>query len=145
MKKINLNFLDNPNEVDHPNLIEILEDCGRQISEYGKEYFNYVVTHSSIEGVLKTISLYVLAPEIAYDCKVINVEIVGVSNLKISFYTLLTRQIEIYKDDISKGTDEFENKLDEILSNSLFNASLKFLVNQIHLRRQHRDDVQHEN
>ena len=47
----------------------------------------------------------------------------------------MTKQVEHYDVEISQGTTAYEEKLSEILSNSLFNASLLFIVEQIHLKR----------
>lgn len=135
MAKLNLNFLNNPHKVDQPNLISILENFGKEISDYGSDYFSHIVTTASNEGVLSDFSLYILAPEIGYDYKVINVEILSVKDLKISFHTLLTKQTETCNLDISKGTFEYEKKLAELLSNNLFNTSLQFIVEQILLKR----------
>lgn len=141
MKKLKLNFLDNPHQVDQPNLIAILEGFGKEISDYAKDYFSYLITSSSAEGVLTDFTLYILAPEIAFEYRVINVEIVNVVELRIFFFTLITKQTQKFDVDISKGTDKYENKLKEILSNSMFNASLKFLVDQINMKHEYSDEI----
>ena len=135
MAKLNLNFLNNQHQVDQPNLISLLENFGKEISEYAKDYFSYIVTTSSNEGVLTDFSLYIIAPEIGYDYKVINVEILSVKDLRISFFTLITKQVESIEIDISAGTKEYVATLSKLLSNSLFNASLQFIVDQILLKR----------
>lgn len=135
MAKLNLNFLNSANQVDQPNLIAILENFGKEITEYAKEYFSFIVTSSSSEGVLIDFSLYIVAPEIGYDYKVISVEILNVKDIRISFFTLLTKQVEHYDIDISEGTKTYEVKLSELLSTALFNKSLEFIVDQILLKR----------
>lgn len=141
MKKLKLNFLENPHMVDKPNLVEIIEKFGIEICEYGKEYFSYAVTTTGNEGVLYDISLYILALEIGYEYKVINVKIKNISKLEISFFTLVTKQTERFIVDISKDTSKYEEKLSKLLSNPLFNESLKFLVAQIHLKRDYNNNV----
>jgi len=141
MKKLKLSFLDNPHQVDQPNLLMILEEFGKEIADYGKDYFSYILTSGSVEGVLTDFSLYIIVPEIGYEYRVINVEIIDVATLKIRFFTLVTKQTEHYDIDIKTGTQQFENKLSEILSSNLFNASLKFLVEQVHLKQQYSDDL----
>jgi cytoskeletal protein CcmA (bactofilin family) len=135
MTKLNLNFLNNPHQVDQPNLISLLEIFGKEISEYAKDYFSYIVTSSINEGVLTGFSLYIIAPEIGYDYKVINVEILSVKDLRITFFTLISKQTEIIDIDISEGTKEYVEILSKLLSNSLFNSSLQFIVDQILLKR----------
>ena len=141
MAKLKLNFLNNQHQVDQPNLISILENFGKEISDYAKEYFSYIVTSSSNEGVLTDFSLYIIAPEIGYDYKVINVEILSIKDLRISFFTLLTKQVENIDVDISTGTKEYTETLSKLLSNSLFNASLQFIVDQILLKRSNNYEV----
>jgi hypothetical protein len=141
MKKLKLNFLENPIQVVNPNLITILEECGKQISEYAKDYFSYIITSSSVEGVIKEFTLYLIAPEIAYSYRAINVEIVNISILRIHFLILATNQTKVFEIDTSQGTTLYENKLEEILSDELFNASLKFIVMQIFHRRKDIDDI----
>jgi hypothetical protein len=141
MKKLNLNFLDNPYQVDQPNLIAILEGFGKEISDYAKDYFSYIITSTNVEDVLTDFTLFIIAPEIAYEYRVINVEIINIKELRITFFTLITKQTQKFDVDISKGTDEYENKLKEILSYPLFNASLKFLVDQINLKHEYSDEV----
>jgi len=140
MKTLKLTFLDAHN-IDKPNLIAILENYGKEIAEYSKDYFSYLITSGSFEGVLTDFALYIVVPEIGYDYRVINIEIIDISTIQIQFLTLITKQTEKYKIDISKGTEEFENKLNEVLSSVLFNASLRFLVEQVHLKRQYSDDI----
>jgi len=136
-----LNFLNNPYQVDNPKLIEILENFGKEISEYGKEYFYHIVTSTCDEGRLHDISLYILAPEISYEYKAIHVDVLNVAELSISYLTLVSKQTEKYRIEYSNGTQQYENRLREILSSSLFNISLKFLVDQILLKRSYNTEV----
>lgn len=135
MAKLNLNFLNNPHQANQPNLISLLDNFGKEISEYAKDYFSHIVTSTSREGVLTGCSLYIIAPEIGYDYRVINVEILSIKDLKISFFTLITKQVEIIDVDISTGINKYTDTLSELLSSNLFNASLKFIVDQILLKR----------
>ncbi|MBN1968525.1 MAG: hypothetical protein JW870_04080 [Candidatus Delongbacteria bacterium] len=141
MEKLKLNFLDNPQQLVQQSLISIMENFGKQICDYGKEYFTSLVPYTSRDGVLIDFSLYIIAPEIKYDYKVVNVELVGSTKLKVVFFTLITNQTEYYDIDITNGTAEYERTLIEIFSTKLFNESLRFLVNQILQKRDYREEI----
>jgi len=81
--------------------------------------------------------LYFIAPEIAYEYRAINVEILG-TKLKVTFFTLATKQPEPFIVDISSGINSFKIKLTQIGNLSLFKAALQFLVNQTLLKREYR-------
>ena len=141
MEKLKLNFLDDPSSFYQSNLIEILEGYGKNISDYAKDYFSHTVTSSTAEGTLTDFTLHIIAPEIAYAYEVVKVKIINITELNITFFTLVTKQKENYLIDISQGTAEYENRLREILSSNLFNASLKFLVDEILSRREYSNEV----
>lgn len=130
--------MNNPHQVDRPDLIEILDSFGKDICENKKEYFTSLTTTSSFEGVLTDFSLYILAPEISYEYRVINVELLDETTVRIRFYTLATMQSEPYDVDISNGIDEFKNMLFEISNLGLFKLALESLIHQIHLKRESR-------
>lgn len=120
-------------------LITILKNFGEQSCEGKKEYFTSIIMENSTDNILTDFTLYFIAPEISYEYRSINVEIMDQS-LKIRFYTLTTNQSEQYIIDISKGTLPFKVKLNEIGNFGLFKAALKFLVNQTLLKREYRNE-----
>lgn len=130
--------MDNPHQVDRPDLIAVLERRATQACESRKAYITPIFAVSSTEGVLLDFTLYILAPEIKYEYRVLNAEVVDVSNLKLTFFTLKTKQAEHWNVDISKGLEQYESLLNTILTNGLFSASLDFLVNQVLLKQEHR-------
>lgn len=130
--------MNNPHQVDKPDMIVILENFGKQVCSDKNKFITYTVTTTSSEGVLIDFTLYILAPEISYEYRAINVEIIDVENLKIRFFTLATKQSEHYDIDISTGLIHFQNKLLEIQNLELFKAAIDFLINQTLLRREHR-------
>lgn len=131
--------MNNLHQVDRPDLIKILDVFGKGTCENKKEYnLTSLTTSSSNEGDLIDFSLYILAPEISYEYRVINVERLDVTTLRIRFYTLATKQSESYDVDISKGTTEFQNKLSEISKLGLFKLAVESLIHQIQLKRESR-------
>lgn len=130
--------MNNPHLVDRPDLIEIVDSFGNEVCNRMEEYYTPIVTVGSSEGQLIDITLYFLAPEISYEYRALYIEIKDVSNLKIHFFTISTKQSEQYPVNISTGTLAFQNKLYEIKNLGLFRAALDFLVNQTQLKREHR-------
>ena len=130
--------MNNPHQVDRPDLIAILDNFGKQICSSKSEFITYTVTSTSSDGILIDFTLYILAPEISYEYRAINVELIDVANLKIRFFTLATKQSEHYDIDISNGTTLFQSKLFEIQNFGLFKAAIEFLINQTLLRRENR-------
>lgn len=130
--------MNNPHQVNSPEIIKILDDFGKQVSESQKGFLTFVTTSSSSEGILLDTSLYILAPEISFEYRAINVEVLSVSDLKIRFFTLATNQSEHYDIDISKDLTQYQKKLNEIQNYGLFKAALEHLVNQILLRREYK-------
>jgi len=135
MDSLKLDFLNRNSESN--NLAEILDQFGKEISNYAIEYFNYAVTSTSDEGELLDLSLYIIAPEIKFEYKAIAAFLLDISNVQIEFYTLITKQKETLTIDISKGSDPFKYSISKLLSSDLFNASLDFLVSQVHLKREY--------
>jgi hypothetical protein len=130
--------MNNPHRVDRPDLIEVLDNFGKEICNDRKDYFTSLTTSSSFEGCLIDFSLYILAPEIEYEYRVINVELLDIENLRVRVFTLATNQTESYDINISNGTIEFQNKLYEISNLGLFKLALQSLIDQIELRREYR-------
>lgn len=133
-----MNYIDNPHQVDRPDLIKILETFGKEVCKGNEEYYTPIVTVTSSEGSLIEFTLYILAHQIPYEYRAINVEVHNQS-LKIRFFTLATKQSEHYSIDISMGTASFQIQLNSIGSLGLFKAALDFLINQTDLKNEYRN------
>lgn len=130
--------MNTPNQIVIQEFIDLLDNFGKQICEDKKGYLNYLTVSASADYVLTDFTLYILAPEIAYEYRVLNVEIVNSSNLKIRFFTLATKQSEHYDIDISTGTILYQNKLSEIQQSKVLKSALQFLIDQILIKREYR-------
>jgi hypothetical protein len=138
---LNLHFLDQPT-AGQPNEASILEDYGKLIEQYASGYhLRTVVTTTNADGQFLDCSLYVVVPEIEYDYKVLTVERTSVTNGRILFFTLRTSQVEQFKVDFSQGFEDYQAKLREILNSGLFNISLRFLIDQVELKRRSRSGL----
>lgn len=138
---LNLNFLDQPVS-GQPNEASILENYGKTIEQYASGYnLRTIVTTTNADGQFLDCSLYVVVPEIDYDYKVLTVERTSVTKGRIIFFTLRTSQSQHFKVDFSAGFADYEAKLNEILSSGLFNISLRFLIDQVELKRRSRSDA----
>jgi len=133
----NMNNIDNPFQVDRPDLIQILETFGKDVCKGREEYLTPVLAATSSEGSLIEFTLYFLAHQISYEYRAINVEVHNKS-LTIIFYTLATNQFEHYSLDITNGTTTFVTQLQYISHLDLFKAALEFLINQTELKREYR-------
>jgi hypothetical protein len=141
MTKLNLNFLSHPAQ-NAKNLITILDEYGQEIRNYAKEYLTYTITTTNTpsvtaQGIGQSFSLYILVPEISYEYRAIEVEFISFSKVKITLFTLVTSQSEPCIVDISNGLNNYDNKLSELLNTNLFQEILKFLVNQVNLKREY--------
>jgi len=128
-------------QVGRNALIKILEKYGNNICLEKNGYLKPLMAESEAAGNPFNFTLYILAPEIAYEYRVVNVQIVNGSKLVISFYTMATQQIEQYIVDGSEGIGGYEMKLMEIFNLGLFKAALDSLVMQIETKRTYRMDT----
>jgi hypothetical protein len=138
-EKLRLDFLSTP-RTSVENEVSILEEYANQINEYASAYFNTVVTTVSADGNTLSCSLYVLVPEIGFDYRVVTVER-AVTRGSITFFTLISDQTERFPINFAEGYQLYKQKLAEILSHPLFNASLKFLVDRVEIKRESRAEV----
>jgi len=139
MSDLKLDFIRRKVAKQHP-VVEILDKYGKNISEFakqnGKDYLTSVVV-SGTEAIFGEptdfveFSLYVIAPEIDYDYKVLNVDIRNQNKAKIVFFPLNLRQSQIMEVDTSKGYGDLENKVNEILSSDLANDSYAYIIDQV--------------
>lgn len=143
MKELKLRFLDRPqaNKVDP--IEKILHDTGSKICEYAIGYFNYVVTTTSdvYRNQVEEASLYILIPAISYDYKIITLSYLDVERVKIQFFTLKTNQNEDVIANIKEGKDDLENKLNDLLNNSLADETFRFLINQVETKKESRKNI----
>lgn len=136
--------MNNPHNINRPDLVNILEEFGNQICKNKKDYLTNIVTVTSSSGQLIDFSLYIIAPEISFEYRVINVEVVNINKLKIRFFTLITNQSQHFDIDILNSTINFENKLISISNSSLFQSAIQHLINQVDLKREYRNEFKKE-
>src|SRR5258706_2978979 len=133
MNKLNLNFLTDIKKQDTWNIYDVMNKYGRLITNYARDYVSYTITTASDNDVIKTYSLYLLVPEIGYDYRVISVDITGLDFIQLTYLPLITKKTETYRINIENGSQEFENTLQAIFSHEVFNASMRILVEQVHI------------
>lgn len=131
--------MNNPHHIDRPDLVKILEDFGNSVCITQNEFITPVVTVTSSEGILMDFTLYILAPEISYEYRAINVELIDQNHLTVRFFTISTKQEEPSDIDISNGYSIFENILNGIQSSVFFRAAIRFLIDQTLLKREYRN------
>lgn len=141
MGRLKLSFLQKENIQSELNPIEkIMHEFGQEIYEYAKGYFNYIVTTTSFEDDLKEASLYIIVPEIGYDYKILELSYVDVENVELKFFTLKTREIEVDRICFKKNWDLVYDRISELLSTPLANQTFKFLVEQVDMKRENREE-----
>ncbi len=125
---------------------EILDSIGKEIAEYAKGYFNYIVTTSSVYDnhipalVINEASLYIIVPELGYDYNIFNLSYNNTrTEVILNFYTLITDQIEPVNFSISddqEWDDKVTDRIVKILNSGLANETFKFIVNRIKIKRE---------
>ncbi len=140
MKKLSLTFLEESHEENNP-IYNILVKYGNQITNYAKDYFSSIVTTTSVEGVFKEFSLYIIVPDIGFEYRTLNVEIINIDEVQVNLYTLKTNQVEPFKVNISKGYGKLDAKIADLLNRPLINYSFKFLVNQVKIKKEYRRSI----
>lgn len=135
MRSLKLNFIPNHLRVTMNPIEDLLHEIGSQIGKYARGYFNYVVTTSEEFKEIKEATLYILAPEIDYDYKILTLEYQDISNVKMQFFPLDTIELQNLNNVRIFGLNELESKLFDIIDSSVSNDSLGYLVKSIHFRR----------
>lgn len=143
MEKLDLNFLGEAGVSKEMNPIEeILHEYGAEICKYAKGYFYYIVTTSYHYDVVDEASLYLIVPEIGYDYKVLTIAYTykDTGAVTIQYFTLETKQAETHEESIVQGLDAVRNKVRQLLSSPLANSTFKFLIDQVNLKRENKED-----
>ncbi|MFC0878822.1 hypothetical protein ACE01N_19660 [Saccharicrinis sp. FJH2] len=134
MGGLDLNFLDNSYSQSKTTLIDILHKYGTEICEYAKEYFSYTVATTELDGEVKTISLYILAPDIPYEYRILVIEVINISAVKITLFPLTGNPTDVSV-NIINGLDVAESKIKEYLESKTASQSFHLLVSKINLKR----------
>jgi hypothetical protein len=141
MGRLKLNFMDNNPKQPNFNPIEaIMHEYGQEIYDYAKGYFNYIVATTSFEDDIRAASLYIVAPEIDCNYKILEVSYIDVENVLLRFFTLKTNQTEANNISIKDNWDLVHAKISQLLSTKLANETFRFLIDQIHLKREAREE-----
>jgi len=148
MGRLILTFLDGRNQSDEhfSDPIEaILHRHGREITEYSKGYFNHVVSVTSdrdffhgTEGRVTDCSLYLIVPEMGYDYKIMTLRYdFNRTFVDVIFFPLNSTNNESSRFPVREGWIHhvYEYSAD-ILSSALANQTLKFLVDQVDMKRE---------
>lgn len=137
MRKLNLHFLDSIDKTVELSPIEkILHEYGQEIYDYAKGYFNYIVTTTSFADDISGASLYIIVPEIGYDYKILELSYKDVENVNVKFFTLKTEQVE--NDIVNINGNDWSlvrARISQLLSTDLADSTFRFLINQVHLKR----------
>ncbi len=131
----------NPHNIDRPDIVDELDKFGRTIAAEHSGYLEDVVITSSRNGRLESCSLYLLAPAIRYEYKVIEINIESIAEAYVRFITLATGQIETYPANISQGPADISVRLSHIKSLGLFRAAIDALINRVNLKKEFRGDI----
>lgn len=129
----------NPHNIDKPSLIEIIEIFGKEICKKHTDIIKPIVITTISESILVEYTLYIFAPEISYEYRILNFE-VHQNTLKAYFFTLATKQVEIDTIDISNNTDLYINYLNKIKETNVLKSAIQLLVNQVQLRRDYKTE-----
>jgi hypothetical protein len=127
--------------IDRPDIVNVLKAFGSEISREYKPYIQDLVSETSSDGQLHGCSLYIIVPEIAYEYKVVDIEIKNVALCQVRFITLATGQAEKYNVPIDNGTAALIGCLNLIRSLGLFKLAIESLVQRVDLKRSFRSEV----
>lgn len=134
MSSLKLNFLDDGYSKNEVTYVDILNKYGTEIVEYAHGYFEHAVTSTSIEEDVKDITLYILAPELPFEYRLMNVEILNINTVKLSVFSLIKSAITINL-DVTDGISVVETKVKEYLGSTFTQESLRLLATKVNLKR----------
>jgi len=141
MGRLKLNFIDNKaNQISLNPIEAIMHEYGQEIYDYAKGYFNYIVTTTAVEDDIRESSLYIIVPEIGYDYKVLELAYIDIENVTLRFFTLKTGQTEVDNISIKDNWGLLHERISQLLSTTLANETFRFLINQVHLKRETREE-----
>lgn len=138
MSELNLNFLDNEYSKNETTYFDILKKYGDLICKYAKGYFDQIVTATKIEGEVQTVSLYILATELPYEYRIMSIEVINISTIKITLFPI-TEAPKVISVNIIAGIGIVEDKVKEYLESPIANQSLHLLVSKVNLKRKSKD------
>jgi hypothetical protein len=133
MKTLDLRYLNIPKE--HP-ILELLKDYGGQISNRTNHYITYIwATGTGVNtDEIRSISFYIVAPEIDRQHKLISIDYEDVATLKVILWSLDSRP-EYFKVNIN-GNDmsNLDDKLFEIFNHTETKKLLMHLLKQTKIK-----------
>ncbi|MDX9694317.1 MAG: hypothetical protein RBT49_00845 [Bacteroidales bacterium] len=131
MKELNLNYLNIPQE---HKIVEILRNYGGQLSTKTNGFISYLTTSGySLENDFQSASLYIVAPEINRQHRLISVDLENAQNLKIIIWGL-SNQTDYHSAKIDINYSDFDNKIWELLSSPIAKSIIKLFVDQTILK-----------
>ncbi len=134
MKKIDLSYLALPR--DH-EIVEILKAYGEQINSGTYNMVSYIVTDTRSEGMLKSVSFYLIVPELNKQHQLLTIEIVDVENIKIRLWALTSNTHEQFDIKYShQDYSEFDEKIGDILNCIIVKQIISFYVEGIKFKRE---------
>lgn len=130
--------MNNPHGIDRPDYIQIVEDLVITNLNDKRDFLTHYITVTSSEGHLIEFTLYIIAPAINYEYRVLNIEVIDTAFVKIRYFTMATEQSQQFDVDVSQGLTAYAKKINDIFNFSLFKGALNSLINQIELRKEYR-------
>ncbi len=134
MSDLNLNFLNDDYLKSKITYVDILNEFGEEICEYARGYFRHVVTTTSAESEVKSVSLYIFAIGLSFEVRIITIEIQNISSIRIFFAPINSENTSISINVIA-GMDYVKEKISEFLSSKQANDTFRLIVNKINLKR----------
>lgn len=141
MDDLNLNFLEDSYTKDNVTIIDLLEKYGQNIEDSSQGHFEHTVTIASKDGNLHLVSLYILATEIPYEYRLINLEIIDIANVKFTLFSLSPSEPKTIDINISQGLGGLESVIFNNLKSVTVGESLRLLVHQVQLKRKMSGDI----
>ncbi len=138
MKKLKLNFLESETLLPEIGIDSVLHQIGKEIREYARGYFEYIVTSTIVENVTTDATLYIIVPEIGYDYRIIHVSLYDITLVELNYFTLKSQVTESLMVNISDGLglENLYDSIAELLSTNLSNQTFRFLINQVDAKRE---------
>lgn len=127
----------NPHFIDKPKILEILDGFGRLVCKNYKDLLEPITTTTSSDGVLMDCTLYILAPEINYEYRAIEIVVLDQNSLDVSFYTLATKKHQSFLVSIQNDLNDLHRILLGISRMNLFKRALESLRIQVELKKEY--------